>query len=415
MKNSNLWKRYPKTMSFFTIILVLLLIYVLGSLYFQKDRQVDRILQAMNNPEINAAQYVSTADPDFEVTDKNVKPLQEYFANNQSAYNNLKKNIAKNKAKDQIRLVQSGSHFLFYPRYTLQVGVYHPQVQTNHPASTLAINDQSPIKMTGADQNYYADLGKVLPGRYRLVVKTKVAGRDLKADSIVNIWSSKTINMKIKTGSFQVRSVPNGVVYINDKKVKILDKYGQASFINFPLAKNMELYVQAEHDGKTIRSETVKDLSSSIVADLGVSDDVNDYDGAVNYDGNREKDVYQDVEGDYVVNPLWTGLIKEKAAGHLLYNAYLKPTKTIFTYEKDYKSIKKWLDKFRKGKKHLKLEVQVKKILPAGDYYSQVSYRLRYSWREGRKKKQKVFNYDNASFHEVQKQQLIESLGKKEE
>ena len=413
MKNRSLWKRFPKTLTFFVFVLIMLALYLFGSFYYQKDQQVSRILQALNDPKQSIAKYISTADPDFVVTESNAKPLQDYFVKNKKAYQQLKSNISKNRDSKQIRLVQSGTNFLIFPKYTLQVAVYYPQVKTNHPDSMLTVDKKAPIKMKGADQDYYADIGKVLPGRYHFLVRTKVAGRTLKADSITNVWSDKTINMTIKTGSFQVRSVPNGVVYINDKKAKTLNKYGQTSFNNYPLAKNMELYVQAKYDGKTIRSETVKDLSSSISIDLGASDDeVTDYGRPEFYAGNKEKDVYQDVEGDYVVNPLWTGLIKENQAGHILYNEYLKPSKDVFEQEKDYKSLKKWVDNFKKNKKKLKLEVKIKNIMPAGDYYSEVSYELRYKWKDGSNKKEKNLKFDKAIFHEVQGKQLIQTLGK---
>ena len=84
--------------------------------------------------------------------------------------------------------------------------------------------------------------------------------------------------MTIKTGTFQIRSVSKGIVYINDKKVKVLDQNGQASFKNYPLAKDTELYIKASYQGKTIKSEKVKDLSSSINSEFSNSeDDTSDY------------------------------------------------------------------------------------------------------------------------------------------
>ena len=98
--------------------------------------------------------------------------------------------------------------------------------------------------MEGGNQNYYQDLGMVFPGRYHILVKSKVNGRHLDADSIVNIWSDKTVDMKIKTATFQVRSVPNGTIYINDRKAGKLNQHGSYTFKNYPIAKRMEIYIR---------------------------------------------------------------------------------------------------------------------------------------------------------------------------
>lgn len=118
--------------------------------------------------------------------------------------------------------------------------------------------------------------------------------------------------MNIKTATFQVHSVPNGIIYVNDRKVGKLNKYGNYTFKNYPIAKRMEIYIATKVDGQTVKSEKVTDLSQSISPEFSSSDDdVADYDSAnANYQGNDEKDVYQDVEGDYIVNPIWPGLIK---------------------------------------------------------------------------------------------------------
>lgn len=410
-------RRHPKLLALLIFLIAFGLFYVWGAFYYQENRQLDRIVNAISDPSQSLARYVTASDPDLEVTDAKLKPLQNYFKENKNAAKQLKNNLRKGKDTDQIKLVESGTHFLLFPKYTLRVQVYRPQVQSNHPNSTLTVDKKNLGKMEGADQNFYSDLGQVFPGRYHLLVKTSVSGRKLKADAIVNVWSDKTINMTIKTGTFQIRSVPNGIVYINDRKAKKLDQYGRATFKNYPLAKNTELYIKSKYQGKTIQSEKVKDLSSSISSEFSNSDDdVNDYGTPAAYAGNQQKDVYQDVEGDYIVNPLWPGLIDQKEAGQLLYRNYLKPDETAFEKGKDsseYKTLQKEVKAFKKNKKKIKLTVKINKILPAGDNYSTVSYQLVYNYREKGKKHKQVINYENALFHNVSQTQVIQKLGSK--
>lgn len=406
-------KRHTKLITFLILLIACGIFYGWGSIYYQKDAQLDRIINRISDPGQPLAKYVTASDPDIEVTDSKLKPLQQYFKHNHRAADELERNLRKGKDTDQIQFVESGTNFLIFPKYTLRVQVYRPQVETNHPNSVLTVDNYEQKEMEGADQNFYADLGQVFPGRYHFLVNTKVAGRKLKADAVVNVWSNKTVNMIIKTGTFQIRSVPNGVVYINDKKVKTLDKYGQAAFKNYPLAKNTELYIEAKYNGEKIKSEVVKDLSSAINSEFSASDDdVNDYGDATAYAGNQKQDVYQDVEGDYIVNPIWTGLITKKEAGYLLYHAYLKPEQNLFNGEEAvYKKQKKAVTKFKKGKEELKLAVKITKIMPAGNNLSDVSYQLVYKYRQKGKKHKQVINYENAIFHLKNDVQGIQTLG----
>lgn len=399
------------------IIIALGIFYAWGSFYYQRDRQIDRIIVGLEQPNRNIVSYVQASNPDMEVTNAKLKPLQRYFRENKNAAKTLGRNLRRGKDSDQIQLVEDGRYFLVFPKYRIRVRVYIPQVETNNPKSTLYVNGQNYGRMEGADQNFYQDLGMVFPGRYHLAVNTKVQGRKLKASSVTNIWSNRTVNMTIKTGTFQIRSVPEGMVYINDRRVKRLDKNGQAVFKNYPLSKDMELYIETKYNGIKICSYKVKDLSSSIESEFSKSDDdVSDYANAPSYNGNEEDDVYQDIEGDYIVNPLWPGLIDKNEAEKILTQSYTKTVDDAFEKGKDnaeYKALKKTVKEFAKSKAHLKIEAEVTKILPAGKNYSEVSYQLVYKYRHKGKKYRKTIDYQNAIFHKVGDKQLIQKLGTK--
>lgn len=272
--------------------------------------------------------------------------------------------------------------------------------------------------MEGGNQNYYQDLGMVFPGRYHILVKSKVNGRHLDADSIVNIWSDKTVDMKIKTATFQVRSVPNGTIYINDRKAGKLNQHGSYTFKDYPIAKRMEIYIKSKADGQTIKSERVTDLSQSISSEFSNSeDDVTDYDGTAEYQGNGEKDVYQDAEGDYIVNPIWPGLIKVGDAAKLLYNTLKSPNADDFENGKenpDYKKIAKQLKEWHKKKSIKKLSVKIKvlSVLPGKRNYSRINYEVTFikKYKDKSKKKERL-SYQNAVFHQKDGKQLIQTLG----
>ena len=413
-------KRHKKLWATGIIIVLIGLFYVVGNFYYTKDRQIDRIVTNLRNPKAEMAKYVTASTPDMNVTDSSLKPLQSYFKTHKKAADRLAYNLRHNHDSGEIQLEESGRYFLLFPKYTLRVQVYRPQIRTNHSGSTLLINHKNFGQMEGGNQNYYQDLGMVFPGRYHISVKSTVNGRKLDADSIVNIWSDKTVDMNIKTATFQVRSVPNGIIYVNDRKAAKLNKYGNYTFKDYPITKRMEIYIQSTADGKKIKSETVTDLSQSISSEFSDSeDDVTDYDSTgAPYQGNSEKDVYQDEEGDYIVNPIWPGLIKAGDAARMLYNNFQEPDVEAFENGKDnadYKKIDKQIKAWKK-KKNLKkysVKVRVISVLTGARNYSNVNYEVTFirKFKDKSKKKEKL-SYQNAIFHEVDGQQEIQTLGK---
>ena len=413
-------KRHKKLWATGIIIVLIGILSVVGNFYYTKNRQIDRIVTNLRNPKAEMAKYVTASTPDMNVTDSSLKPLQSYFKTHKKAADRLAYNLRHNHDSGEIQLEESGRYFLLFPKYTLRVQVYRPQIRTNHSGSTLLINHKNFGQMEGGNQNYYQDLGMVFPGRYHISVKSTVNGRKLDADSIVNIWSDKTVDMNIKTATFQVRSVPNGIIYVNDRKAAKLNKYGNYTFKDYPITKRMEIYIQGTADGKKIKSETVTDLSQSISSEFSHSeDDVTDYDSTgAPYQGNSEKDVYQDEVGDYIVNPIWPGLIKAGDAARMLYNNFKEPDVEAFENGKDnadYKKIDKQIKAWKK-KKNLKkysVKVRVISVLPGARNYSNVNYEVTFirKFKDKSKKKEKL-SYQNAIFHEVDGQQEIQTLGK---
>lgn len=412
-------KRHHKWEFILLLVIALGAFYTWGKLHYQRDHQINRMVAELQQPKADITSYIVPSNPDIEVNRKTLEPLQAYFKENKTVAKRLARDLKAHNGNGQIGLIRSGRYFLLFPKYQLRVEVYHPQVKSNHLHSQLTVNGKNLGKMDGADNDFYQDLGLVFPGRYHLAVKTKVQGRKLTADSITNIWSNRTVNMMIKTGTFQIRSVPKGIVYINDHRAKKLDDNGQATFKNYPLAKGMELFIQTSYAGRKIRSEKVKNLATAINPSFSRSDDnVSDYGNAPAYNGNEKDAVYQDVEGDYIVNPHWLGLVDQAEAAKILAVNYLKADYDSFEKDKDnasFKLLKKQNKVWAKGKKKLKVEVKITQILPAGKNYSLVNYQVIYRYRgHHHKRVKKTVQYKNAMFHQVKDQgQLIEKLGTK--
>ncbi|TSO26849.1 hypothetical protein [Lactobacillus sp. LL6] len=386
--------------------------YIFGKYYYQKDKQIDRIITSMKASDRGLDKLVQPVDPDIKVTKESLEPLQNYYRKHPQELTELSNDLHDGQYNGQIQLVQNGEYFMIFPKYQLRIKVYQPQVETNNPNSYLTVNGNNRGTMKGGGQNYYQNLGLIFPGEYHLVVNTKVDGRTLKSDSLIDVWSNKTIDMLIKTATFRIKSVPKSEVYINDKKVANLDKSGQYIFKNYPMSKNMTLYVQTKYKDKIIKSEAVDNLAQAIKQQIpNTAEGSRDYSHTKSYLGNKKVAVYRDTDGNYIVNPLWPGLIQAKEASSILAHTFLKVDPNNFVKgdkNKSYKKLKKEVKEARKEYKSKKLSVQVtvQSVLPTGVNHSEVKFDAIYKYKH----KKMVIMEDYASFENKDGKQLIKSV-----
>ncbi len=125
----------------------------------------------------------------------------------------------------------------------------------------------------------------------------------LLAQSTTNVWSSDTVNLDIHTETLTIKSVSNGTVYINDKKVGTLNGKGNLVLKDYPITKNMTLYVKGTFNNKTLTSKKISNLAH----DLEYGDD---------------EDVVTQSGSKYVIKPEWKGLVTDDEAKDVLNHAF---------------------------------------------------------------------------------------------
>lgn len=168
----------------------------------------------------SSSQRRKPALQDVEINNNTIKPLRTYYQNNKKVVDTMRSDYkAGLDSSEHVDLVQSGHYMLIFPKYVLKVKTYSPKIQTNHYNSTLNMNKQNMGSLRGSGDNYSKKISAILPGEYHFIINSQVSGRKLSATSNVDVWSNKAIDMNIRTDTFTVKSVPNGLVYINDKKV----------------------------------------------------------------------------------------------------------------------------------------------------------------------------------------------------
>lgn len=253
------------------VVLVIIILFAgIGNWYYSKANQVNRIVNTLRTSS-DVSKVIKPEDPAVKVTKDNSKSLRDYFknvANVQETENDL----VNNGTYSDYTLIEDGKSLLFFPKYKLEVPTYNPTVTTSHANSTIYVNGKSVGKVSsdGSD-NYSHKIGPLLEGTYSIKIRSKVHGKTLTATLNEEIKSNSNINMDIKTGSFKVKSVPNGVVYINGEKAGKLDKKGTAKFTDYPVTDNMSLYVETTVNGKKVKSEIIKNVENQIYNDETVT------------------------------------------------------------------------------------------------------------------------------------------------
>ncbi|QNQ81289.1 TcaA 3rd/4th domain-containing protein [Lactobacillus sp. PV034] len=249
------------------IVLIIIILFVgIGNWYYPKANQVNRIVNTLQTS-TEVSKVIKPEDTAVKVTKENSKSTREYFKNLANVAE-TENSLVNNGTYGDYTLVEDGKNLLFFPKYKLEVPTYNPTVTTSHANSTIYVNGKNVGKVSsdGAD-NYSHKIGPLLQGAYSIKISSKVHGKTLTAKLNEEIKSNANISMDIKTASFKVKSVPNGVVYINGEKAGKLSKNGMKKFTDYPITDNMSLYVETTVKGKKVKSEVMKNVESQVYDD----------------------------------------------------------------------------------------------------------------------------------------------------
>lgn len=382
--------------------------YMFGKNYYSRDHQIDRIVNGIKQPNSDLAKYVIADDSSVKVTKNSVKPYQKLLSNEKSS--SLKSELANGGTITNGELVENGKYFLFFPKYQLKVKTYSPKVETNHQNSTLYVNGSNVGKFSQDGSIFTKTANHLLAGKYTFLVKTKVSGRNLQATSSVNASDSNAIDMSIETRTFTVKGLAGSSVYINDNKVGTLDKNGEEKFDNYPITKEMSLYITTTVNKKPLQSVTVHNLGEA----LADSEDDDDYD----YDDKYSSDeVKQDDNGDYIVTPTWRNVISNDDAQSLFQSVFDDLDSDDFiggSSNSSYADIKKMQKGFDNDDDvyGVDYDVDIETISPAGGKTSYVTYKVTYKFDMEDYTKTQVMEYPDATVQKDGDDYMVNFIGK---
>ncbi|QTQ40503.1 zinc ribbon domain-containing protein [Lactobacillus taiwanensis] len=383
-KKKPMSKRNKIILSIVGVLAVLFVcFYAWGSSYYSEHNQVRRIVSALKDPNKKVSQYITSTDPDLKVTDENVKPLQRYYSNHKTQADNAIYAFEHQTDSYGVNFEQTGRYFLLFPKYKLQVPAFTPTVRTNHSNSEVKMDGKNIGKLTGSASDYSKKLEPILPGQYDFSIKSTVQGRKLSTTAETDIWSNKTVNLNIKTETLEIKSLPNGIVYINDKKVGTLNSKGKLLLKEYPISGNMNLYVRATVNNRTIQSKTIDNLSEGL-------DYASDGTDTISTDGNK-----------YVIKPEWKGLVNKDDAKSVLSDAFDIPDPDQFvdgSDNSDYVEMKKMIDSYKDQDdiSNIESEVSVQSITPYDNNSSEVTYSVKWTFVHDDYDRVQVMQYTNA-------------------
>ncbi|MFT9269171.1 MAG: zinc ribbon domain-containing protein [Liquorilactobacillus nagelii] len=248
-------------------VVLLLLVAVVGLIalyfglksYYEPQRQLNRIVSTMGNPDKNLAKYIETNDPSLQkkISNSNLKPTQKYFANNRQGLAVLKSTLAKGKTyQDSYSLVRSGNYWLLFPRYKVKVKPVYVTISTNYSGVKIFKNGKKVFTTTKNMQS--KKIGPLFPGTYTFKATGQATGKRLSTvkREVLNATSSE-IGLNLQMATFTLYGKANSVVYLNNKKVGKLNEEGLLTFKKYPLPATLKGYVVDNSNNKKKKSQTV--------------------------------------------------------------------------------------------------------------------------------------------------------------
>ena len=303
----SLKKKQPTKL--YAIIAALVVIFGLlafGHYYYNETRQIDRIVSALGNPKKNLKHDVTTNDPNLKVTNDALKSTQKYYSANKDKLSDLSEELKDGGGDGQISIVRSGRAWLLFPRYKAQINSVYATIGSNHAKTTVYADGQKAgqVKHSSEDDLYSYKVGPLFPGTHKFTVKSKLSNKKVSSTSSFNILSSTSKNMDIQTADLKVSGLPNGKIYLDDKKIGNLNGDGKAYIKNAVINNSSSLYTTAQLNKKTIKSKKV------YLYNLINDDDDPDYHGEDNsplniqtkFAGMVSKEDAEDLLGDAFID-----------------------------------------------------------------------------------------------------------------
>ncbi|MES5891561.1 MULTISPECIES: hypothetical protein [Bacillus cereus group] len=256
---------------FVIVFAILFGAYKFGASKFSKEKQVNAMIEAFQNKNVNAIdEILKVDDPTLKVKTEDIKAYIRYLKENPS-YNKellsylqretVDQKLASDKAsfKDG-KIIEDGKEWFLYPKYKFSMKSYYMNVSTTAKNAEIYVNDKKETELSSDKTS--KELGPYFPGAYVVKAKAKTELAELETEKEVDLADEKNgtveVNLSLEGNYVTISSDENdATVFVNGKKRGKLN-YGSYKLGPVPTDETVEVHLEKNAEFGVMKSESIK-------------------------------------------------------------------------------------------------------------------------------------------------------------
>ncbi|MGN4253639.1 zinc ribbon domain-containing protein [Bacillus cereus group sp. MYBKT14-1] len=256
----------------FAIIAALLFgAYKFGAYKFSKEKQVNVMIEAFQNKDINAIdEFVKANDSSLKIKTEDIKAYMRYLKENPSYNKQLlsylqKETVDQKLTKDKSsfkdgEIVEEGKEWFLYPKYKFSMKSYYMSVSTTAKNAEIYVNDKKEAELSSDKTS--KELGPYFPGTYVVKATAKTELTELETEKEVDLADEQSEKVKVDL-SLEGKYVSissdesDATVFVNGKKRGKLN-YGSYKLGPVSTDETVEVHLEKTTDFGVMKSESVK-------------------------------------------------------------------------------------------------------------------------------------------------------------
>ncbi|HHT7239421.1 MULTISPECIES: zinc ribbon domain-containing protein [Bacillus] len=256
---------------FVIVFAILFGAYKFGASKFSKEKQVNAMIEAFQNKDVNAIdEILKVDDPTLKVKTEDIKAYIRYLKENPS-YNKellsylqretVDQKLASDKAsfKDG-QIVEDGKEWFLYPKYKFSMKSYYMSVSTTAKNAEIYVNDKKETALSSDKTS--KELGPYFPGTYVVKATAKTELTELETEKEVDLADEKNgtveVDLSLEGNYVTISSdESDATVFVNGKKRGKLN-YGSYKLGPVPTDETVEVHLEKNAEFGVMKSESIK-------------------------------------------------------------------------------------------------------------------------------------------------------------
>lgn len=256
---------------FVIVFAILFGAYKFGASKFSKEKQVNAMIEAFQNKDVNAIdEILKVDDPTLKVKTEDIKAYIRYLKDNPS-YNKAllsylqKETVNEKLASDKAsfkdgKIIEDGKEWFLYPKYKFSMKSYYMNVSTTAKNAEIYVNDKKETELSSDKTS--KELGPYFPGTYVVKAKAKTELAELETEKEVDLADEKNgtveVNLSLEGNYVTISSDENdATVFVNGKKRGKLN-YGSYKLGPVPTDETVEVHLEKNAEFGVMKSESIK-------------------------------------------------------------------------------------------------------------------------------------------------------------